>query len=76
LEAFSPICPERPQGLVPLASGSWPLTLEAGRRLAEHLTDFENRDDLVVLGLPWGGVPVAYEVATRLFPATGCSVRS
>jgi putative phosphoribosyl transferase len=39
---------------------------EAGRRLAEHLTDFENRDDVVVLGLPRGGVPVAYEVATRL----------
>jgi putative phosphoribosyl transferase len=40
--------------------------VEAGRRLAEHLTDFENRDDVVVLGLPRGGVPVAYEVATRL----------
>jgi predicted phosphoribosyltransferase len=25
---------------------------EAGRRLAEHLTDFENRDGVVVLGLP------------------------
>jgi putative phosphoribosyl transferase len=40
--------------------------VEAGRRLAEHLTDMENRDDVVVLGLPRGGVPVAYEVATRL----------
>src|SRR5690606_19382167 len=38
---------------------------EAGRRLAprlEHLRD----DDLVVLGLPRGGVPVAWEVARYL----------
>ena len=40
--------------------------VDAGRRLAEHLTGFENRDDVVVLGLPRGGVPVAYEVAARL----------
>ncbi|HZD22857.1 MAG TPA: alpha/beta fold hydrolase [Acidimicrobiia bacterium] len=40
--------------------------VEAGRRLAGHLTHLSNRDDVVVLGLPRGGVPVAYEVATRL----------
>jgi putative phosphoribosyl transferase len=40
--------------------------VEAGRRLAEHLAHLEGRDDVVVLGLPRGGVPVAYEVATRL----------
>ncbi len=40
--------------------------VEAGRRLAEHLTHLENRGDVVVLGLPRGGVPVAHEVATRL----------
>jgi putative phosphoribosyl transferase len=40
--------------------------VEAGRRLAEHLTHLEGRDDVVVLGLPRGGVPVAYEVATLL----------
>ena len=40
--------------------------VDAGRRLAEHLTHLENRHDVVVLGLPRGGVPVAYEVATRL----------
>jgi putative phosphoribosyl transferase len=40
--------------------------VEAGRRLAESLTHLEGRGDVVVLGLPRGGVPVAYEVATRL----------
>lgn len=44
----------------------FPDRVEAGRRLAEHLTHLEGRDDVVVLGLPRGGVPVAYEVATRL----------
>ncbi len=39
---------------------------EAGRQLAEKLTAYRDRDDVVVLGLPRGGVPVAYEVAMRL----------
>jgi predicted phosphoribosyltransferase len=39
---------------------------EAGRMLAEKLEGFANRLDVVVLGLPRGGVPVAYEVARRL----------
>ena len=34
--------------------------------LAEKLEKYGNRDDVVVLGLPRGGVPVAYEVAKRL----------
>src|SRR5438552_17332858 len=39
---------------------------EAGRLLAEKLEAYANRNDVVVLGLPRGGVPVAYEVAKRL----------
>jgi predicted phosphoribosyltransferase len=39
---------------------------EAGRLLAERLREYAGRDDVVVLGLPRGGVPVAYEVAKEL----------
>lgn len=39
---------------------------EAGRRLADKLDKYAGRDDVIVLGLPRGGVPVAYEVARRL----------
>jgi predicted phosphoribosyltransferase len=39
---------------------------EAGRVLADRLTDYAGRDDVVVLGLPRGGIPVAYEVAQAL----------
>src|SRR5213596_148180 len=39
---------------------------EAGGLLAEKLEKYSNRNDVVVLGLPRGGVPVAYEVAQRL----------
>ncbi len=39
---------------------------EAGRVLACHLRVYADRDDLLVLGLPRGGVPVAYEVARSL----------
>ncbi|MGZ3352089.1 MAG: erythromycin esterase family protein, partial [Xanthobacteraceae bacterium] len=39
---------------------------EAGRVLAEKLAAFSNRPDVLVLALPRGGVPVAYEVARAL----------
>jgi putative phosphoribosyl transferase len=38
----------------------------AGRILAERLGEYEGRPDVVVLGLPRGGIPVAYEVASVL----------
>jgi putative phosphoribosyl transferase len=38
----------------------------AGRVLANRLKGYSNRADVVVLGLPRGGVPVAREVATVL----------
>ncbi len=40
--------------------------VEAGRLLAEQLGAYAKRADVVVLALPRGGVPVAYEIATRL----------
>src|ERR1044071_5274323 len=39
---------------------------EAGRLLAQALADYEGRPDLIVLGLPRGGVPVARIVADFL----------
>ena len=38
----------------------------AGRRLGEALAEYTGRHDVVVLGLPRGGVEVAYEVAREL----------
>src|SRR5947208_15722574 len=45
---------------------AFPNRTEAGRQLAEELGKYVGREDVIVLGLPRGGVPVAYEVAKRL----------
>jgi predicted phosphoribosyltransferase len=39
---------------------------DAGRKLAQKLIDYRGRKDVIVLALPRGGVPVAYEVALAL----------
>jgi predicted phosphoribosyltransferase len=39
---------------------------EAGRELARRLRKYADRPDVLVLALPRGGVPVAYEVARAL----------
>jgi predicted phosphoribosyltransferase len=39
---------------------------DAGRRLAANLVKYASEPDLLVLALPRGGVPVAYEVAEAL----------
>ncbi len=39
---------------------------EAGRVLVEQLGEYAERKDAIVLGLPRGGVPVAFEIAREL----------
>src|SRR6266849_11137924 len=46
--------------------GAFPNRAEAGRVLGLRLSKYAGRDDVIVLGLPRGGVPVAYEVAQAL----------
>ena len=49
---------------------------DAGRQLAEKLLSYAGRDDVIVLALPRGGVPVAFEVAQRVrVPLDVCVVR-
>ena len=38
----------------------------AGRELASHLQQYRGRSNVIILGLPRGGVPVAFEVAQSL----------
>jgi putative phosphoribosyl transferase len=47
---------------------------EAGRILAERLQGYAGRDDVIVLALPRGGVPVAAEVAKALGAPLGVFV--
>jgi putative phosphoribosyl transferase len=39
---------------------------DAGRQLALQLTGYADQGDVLVLGLPRGGVPVAFEVAQKI----------
>lgn len=49
---------------------------EAGQELAKKLSAYTNRPDVIVLALPRGGVPVAFEVAKALnVPLDLCLVR-
>ena len=39
---------------------------DAGRLLAKKLSHYADRNDVLILGMPRGGVPVAFEVAKSL----------
>ncbi len=50
--------------------------VQAGRLLGDALSIYADRQDVIVLGLPRGGVPVAFEVARKLHaPLDVCVVR-
>lgn len=50
--------------------------VEAGEKLARKLTNYKNRDNVLVLALPRGGVPIAFEIAQQLnLPLDVCVVR-
>ncbi|MEO1209701.1 MAG: phosphoribosyltransferase [Cyanobacteria bacterium J06638_20] len=49
---------------------------DSGWQLAQRLKAYANRSDVLVLGLPRGGIPVAYEIAKVLdVPLDLCLVR-
>src|SRR4051812_10734532 len=49
-----------------MATTRFPDRATAGRILAERLQQYAREEDVVVLALPRGGVPVAFEVARAL----------
>jgi putative phosphoribosyl transferase len=56
---------------IPMSGGSANETrfrsrTEAGKLLANKLTQYANHNDVIVLGIPRGGIPVAFEIATAL----------
>lgn len=68
--------PEEPEDMNTLLAMRFHDRTEAGKRLAEQLTGYANRADVLVLGLARGGIPVAYEVAQALHaPLDVCVVR-
>ena len=44
---------------------------DAGQQLASHLRHYQDRPDVIVLGLPRGGIPVAAEVASANIRSNG-----
>src|SRR3989338_8580780 len=40
--------------------------LQAGKKLAEKLANYKNKKDVIILGIPRGGVEVAFSVAKAL----------
>jgi len=58
----SPFCSNE----APMATERFANRVDAGRRLARCLDGYAGRSDVMVLGLPRGGVPVAAEVARHL----------
>lgn len=40
--------------------------VQAGKELAKQLENYKNRDDVIVLALPRGGVPVGFEISKAL----------
>lgn len=65
---------------IPLSDGRksalWEHRTQAGQQLAQRLQAYANRSDVLVLGLPRGGIPVGFEVAQALnVPLDICLVR-
>src|SRR5437773_8141201 len=59
--SFNSLLQPNPATFMPFADRA-----DAGRQLARRLGTYAHRHDVVVLALPRGGVPVAFEVAREL----------